>query len=98
MRVTKRLRWRWGFARAVRAQVRSGRPPEVRAAYERLRAGGVGWWRAWRLLAAAYEAEVAAMMLEERVYSHEAYVRALAALPARPALSLRDVPRRRRPP
>ena len=56
---------------------------------------GLSPWRAYRLLASAYEAEVAAMMLEERVYDHEAYVRTLNALPARPARSLDRGPTRR---
>lgn len=96
MRLTKRLGWRWGLAGAVAPQVRTGRPPQVRAAYERLRTAGITRWRASRLFAAAYEAEVASMLLEERVYSHEAYVQTLAALPAPPGRSLRDVPRSRR--
>jgi hypothetical protein len=42
-----------------------------------------------------YEAEVAAMILEERVYDHAAYVRRLDELPRRPTVSLDMVPRRR---
>ena len=96
MRWSKRWRWRFGFARAVRAQVRSGIPPEVRATFERLRSAGMSRWKAYRLLAAVYEGEVATMILEERVYDHGSYVRALDALPTRPTSSLDRVSFRRR--
>jgi aminoglycoside phosphotransferase (APT) family kinase protein len=91
MRPTKRWRWRLGFHRVTLLQLRSGQPPEVRATYQRLRAVGVSGWRAWRLLTAVYEAEVAAMIVESRVYDHARFVALLEALPARPARSLRDV-------
>lgn len=91
MRFTKKLRWRVGFARVVRLQVRTGQPPEVRATYECLRGEGVSSWRAYRLLAMVYEAEVATMLLEERVYDHDAYLRRLLALPTPPDTSLDDV-------
>ena len=95
MRLLKRLRWRFGFARVVRSQVRTGRPPEVRAVYERLRAAGFSSRRAYALLAAVYEAEVASMMIEARVYDHERYLERLHALPRRPNLSLDAVRSRR---
>lgn len=97
MRFTKRVRWRIGFARVVRLQVRTGRPPEARAVYERLRAEGFSSWRAYRLLAMAYEAEVAAMLLEGRVYDHDVYLRRLSALPNSPTVSLKSVSRPGRP-
>ena len=96
MRFLKRLRWRLGFARVARSQVRTGRPPEARVVYERLLAEGYSSRRAYALLAAVYEAEVAAMMIEERVYDHQTYLRWLHALPARPDLSLDLVPSRKR--
>lgn len=88
MRLTKRLRWRLGFLRVSVAQVRKGRPPEAGIAYERLRDAGIPVWRAFRLLAAAYEAEVASMIAEERTYDHERYLQLLDGLPSRPAMSL----------
>ena len=88
MRLLKRLRWRFGFARVVRSQVRTGRPPEARAVYERLLAEGLTSRRAYALLAAVYEAEVASMMIEERVYDHQRWLERLLALPRRPDLSL----------
>ena len=94
MRFTKRMRWRFGFARVVRAQVRTGRPPEVRSVYERLRAEGFSSWRAYRCLAMAYEAEVAAMLTERRVYDHDVYLQRLLALPTPPGITLDDVPHR----
>ena len=94
MRLTKRLRWRLGFARVVRSQLRTGRPPEVAETYARLRAAGLSRWRARRLLTAAYEAEVAAMILEQRVYDHVRYLQRVAALPDPPRPSLDDVPSR----
>jgi hypothetical protein len=93
MRFTKRVRWRLGFARVVSSQVRTGRPPEARAVYERLRAEGFSSWRAYRLLARVYEAEVAAMLLEERVYDHHVYLQRLLALPTPPGISLDNVSR-----
>jgi hypothetical protein len=96
VRFLKRLRWRLGFARVVRSQVRTGRPPEARAVYARLLGDGYSSRRAYALLAAVYEAEVAAMMIEERVYDHQAYLQRLLALPRRPDLSLDAVGRRRR--
>ena len=96
MRFLKRLRWRFGFARVVRSQVRTGRPPEARAVYERLLGEGYSSRRAYALLAAVYEAEVAAMMIQQRVYDHQAYLRRLLAMPARPDLSLDAVGRRGR--
>jgi hypothetical protein len=93
MRFTKRVRWRFGFARVVRSQVRTGRPPEARAVYERLRAEGFSSRRAYRLLAMVYEAEVAAMLLEARVYDHDIYLQRLLALPTLPNVSLDDVSR-----
>jgi hypothetical protein len=95
MRVGKRLRWRIGFLRVAVAQVRTGRPPEARAAFQRLREAGVPAWRSYRLLAAAYEAEVATMILEERVYDHAAYVGHLNRLPDAPTVSLEAVQTRR---
>jgi len=95
MRFTKRMRWRFGFARVVRSQVRTGRPPEARAVFERLRTQGFSARRSYQLLARAYEAEVAAMLIEGRVYDHEAYLRQLFALPTTPDLSLDRVPNRR---
>jgi hypothetical protein len=83
MRWTKRLRWRWGFLMVSRSQVRTGRPPETAATYARLRRAKVPSWRAYRLLAAAYEAEVAAMLLEGRVYDHTRYVAYLDAFAER---------------
>ena len=97
MRLTKRVRWRVGFARVVRSQVRTARPPEARAVYERLRAEGLSSWRAYRLLAMAYEAEVAAMLLEERVYDQDIYLQRLLALPTPPSISLDSVSRAGRP-
>ena len=96
MRLLKRLRWRLGFARVVRSQVRTGRPPEARAVYERLLGEGRSSRQAYALLAAVYEAEVAAMMIEERVYDHQEYLRRLLALPRRPDLSLDQVGEPRR--
>jgi hypothetical protein len=49
------------------------------------------------LLAAVYEAEVATMLLEERVYDHAAYLKLLLALPQPPTVSLNDIPRTGRP-
>lgn len=92
MRLTKELRWRIGFVRVALAQVSTGRPPEARATFERLTHDGVSTWRAYLLLAAAYEAEVASMLTEGRVYDHQHYVRLLDALPVRPDRSLRDAP------
>jgi len=63
--------------------------------YQRLCAEGHSSWAAYRLLAEVYEAEVAAMLLEERVYDHEIYLRRLLALPTRPDVSLDQVPSRR---
>ena len=97
MRFTKRWRWRFGFARVVRAQVRTGRPPEARETYERLRAAGYSSWASYRLLAAVYEGAVASMLLDERVYDHEAYLRQLLTLPRRPSVSLDDFPRAGQP-
>lgn len=91
MRFEKRVRWRIGFLRVTLAQIRTGRPPEVRATYERLTASGVSPWRAYRLLAAAYEAEVATMLIETRVYSAAAYRRHLDRLPETPSVSLSSV-------
>lgn len=91
MHWSKRARWRVGFARVVRAQVRTGRPPETRATFARLRAAGLSRWQCYRLLASVYEAEVATMIRDERVYDHAAYVRALDALPGRPTVSLDQV-------
>jgi hypothetical protein len=91
------VRWRIGFARVVRSQVRTGQPPEARAVYERLRADGFSSWGAYRLLARAYEAEVAAMLLDERVYDHDIYLQRLLALPTPPSISLDNVSRAGRP-
>ena len=88
MRFPKRLRWRLGFARVVRSQVGTGRPPEARALSGRLLGEGSSSRRAYALLAAVYEAEVAAMMIEQRAYDHHAYLQRLLALPAQPDLSL----------
>lgn len=95
MRFEKRLRWRFGFLRVAFAQVRTGRPPEAAATVERLRQAGIPGWRAYRLLVAAYEAEVASMLLEQRVYDHEAYLRHLDRLPDTPNVSLADLSRRK---
>ncbi len=91
MRFTKRWRWRIGFARVVRSQVRTAQPPEVRSVYQRLCAEGYSSREAYGLLAAVYEAEVASMLLEERVYDHQIYLRRLLALPTRPDVSLDHV-------
>ena len=91
MHLEKRLRWRFGFHRLTLRQLRTGQPPVVRATFRRLRAGGVSAWRAWRLLSAVYEAEVAAMLLEGRVFDEARYLGLLAALPVRPQPTLADV-------
>lgn len=88
MRLLKRLRWRIGFLRVSRLMVRTGRPPETRATYQRLRAAGTPAWHAYRLLAAAYEAETASMLREQRVHDHARYVAELNALPRLPVSSL----------
>ena len=75
MRLTKRIRWRVGFARVVLLQLRSANPPEVVATYRRLRANQLSIWHAFGLLIAVYEAEVASMLSEGRVYDHERYLR-----------------------
>lgn len=89
----KRFRWRFGHARMVRAQVRSGYLPEVRATFERLRQTGHSARQVYRLLAAVYEAEVATMLIEDRLWDRSAYFRGLDALPTRPTVSLDDVRR-----
>lgn len=61
--------------------------------YERLRAEGFSSRRAYELLAKVYEAEVAAMLLEERVYDHDVHLVRLLALPTPPDVSLDDVRR-----
>ncbi|MFL5619473.1 MAG: hypothetical protein ACJ79A_13880 [Gemmatimonadaceae bacterium] len=45
----------------------------------------------------AYEAEVAAMLIEARVYDHDIYLQRLLALPTPPRISLDDVGRPGRP-
>jgi hypothetical protein len=92
MRFLKKLRWRIGFARVARSQIRTGRPPQTRTVFERLRTQGFSRWKAYRLLALAYEAEVAAMIVENRVYDDARYLRVLDALPAVPEHSLNNVP------
>jgi hypothetical protein len=87
----KRFRWRLRAARAVRAQVRSGVLPEVRETFTRLRAAGLTERQAYRLVAAAYEAEMTAMILENRVYDRSRYMSSLQALPTRPPLSFSDI-------
>ena len=94
MRLTKRIRWRVGFARVVCLQLRSDRPPEVASTYRRLRASGVTRWRAYRLLISVYEAEVASMLREGRVYDHERYLHRLLALPTPPSETLAQGPPR----
>lgn len=87
----KRFRWRLRAAHAVRAQVRSGVLPEVRETFTRLRDTGLTERQAYRLLAAAYEAEMAAMILEDRAWDRSRYVRSLQALPTRPPLSFGEI-------
>jgi len=94
MRLLKRLTWRVGFLRVSRKMVRTGRPPETGATFRRLRSEGHSSFRAYQLVAAAYEAEVAAMILEQRVYQHGKYVEQLNALPRAPTWSLNMVPAR----
>lgn len=94
MRLTKRIRWRVGFARVVLLQLRSANPPEVVATYRRLRANQLSIWHAFGLLIAVYEAEVASMLSEGRVYDHERYLRRLSALPTRPWETLAHGPPR----
>ena len=97
MHLLKKWRWRFGFHRAVRAQVRTGRPPEVRQVFATLRAMEFSSWRAYRMLAAAYEAEVAAMLIDDRLYDHEAYLQVLEALPVLPQRTLDQVSATGRP-
>ena len=68
----RRFRWRLRAAHAVRAQVRSGVLPEVRDTFTRLRAAGLTERQAYRFLAAACEAEMTAMVLEDRVWDRSA--------------------------
>lgn len=49
-------------------------------------------WRAYRLLIAVYEAEVASMLREGRVYDHERYLHRLLALPTPPSETLAHGP------
>src|SRR5215475_8616689 len=93
MRWTKRFRWRIGFFRLSLRQVRTQRPPKTHAAYVRLRLLGLSRWRAYRLLTAALEAEVATMLLETRVWDHAQFVSFLDALPTTPRVSLRTLGR-----
>ena len=93
MRWLKKLRWRLGFRRVVRLQVRTGVPVETRATFDRLVAAGLSERDVFRLLDSAYEAEVAAMLLGQRVYDHAEFVRVLEGLPRAPDVSLDDVGR-----
>jgi hypothetical protein len=73
-----RLR-RPSIGRIVREQARDGQPPEVRAAYERLR--GLGWpeRRVWAVLASCLRVGIAVMMRDCQLFDDELYARLLAA-------------------
>lgn len=53
--------------------------------------------KAYRLLAAVYETQVASMLLEERVYDHQIYLGRLMALPTPPTCHSTTSPRAGRP-
>ena len=79
------LRDEWRARQLVSLQLRSGKPPEVRAAFDRLLAMGVSPGRARRLLRKLLVNEIRAMMRDRRAYDDEDFARRLALLPDRSA-------------
>ena len=75
------LRDSWRVRQLVALQLRSGRPPEVRAAFDRLLAMGVASGKARRLIRTLLATEIRAMMRERRAFDDEGFDRRLALLP-----------------
>jgi hypothetical protein len=63
----------------VRDQVKAGQPPEVRAAYERLKTLGWRDSRIWYCLASCSKVATAVMMRECKPFDRILYARLLAA-------------------
>jgi len=80
------LRDEWRVRQLVSLQLRSGRPPEVRAAFDRLLAMHVAPGTARRLIRTVLASEIRAMMRERRAFDDEGFARRLALLPDRAAL------------
>ena len=79
------LRHEWKVRQLVALQLRSGRPPEVRAAFDRLLAMDVAPGKARRLIGSVLASEIQAMMRERRAFDDEGFEHRLALLPDRPS-------------
>jgi hypothetical protein len=75
------LRDAWRVRQLVALQLRSGRPPEVRAAFDRLLATGVAPGKARGLIRTVLASEIRAMMRERRAFDEEGFEHRLALLP-----------------
>lgn len=80
------LRNEWKARQLVSLQLRSGKPPEVRATYDRLLAMGVAPGYARRLLRSLLVSEIRAMLRDRRAFDDEGFNRRLSLLPDRAAL------------
>lgn len=82
------LRDDWRTQQLVALQLRSGKPPHVRAAFERMRNMGLAPGRARRLIRMVLATEIRAMMRERRPFDDEGFARRLARLPDPAAVSV----------
>jgi hypothetical protein len=80
------LRTEWRARQLVDLQLRSGKPPEVRVAFDRLVAMGLGSGHARRLIRTVLANEMRAMMRDRRFFDDEGFSRRLSLLPDRAAL------------
>jgi hypothetical protein len=80
------VRDEWKVRQLVSLQLRSGRPPEVRAAFDRLLTEGLTPRRARWLIRTVLVGEIRAMMRDRRFFDDERFARRLALLPDRAAL------------
>jgi hypothetical protein len=83
------LRDEWRARQLVSLQLRSGKPPEVRAAFDRLLAMGVAPGYARRLLRKLLASEIRAMLRDRRAFDDEGFNRRLERLPDRAAFDQR---------
>lgn len=73
-----------GFLATVEQQINSGDPPEVKATYDRLIAGGLSAPEATQMIAIVLRNEMKQMIAESRSFDNGRFSRLLDKLPALP--------------
>ena len=68
----------------INNQIRDGAPPETKATYDRLLAGGYPEEEVMKYIACVVSLEIFSVVNEGRTYDEQSYVAALKALPTLP--------------